>query len=123
MDATIEDTDVAVGDPESVGALAYRLKLADNALVASKRSTIKSVIATARGSSSAPVALSAIACYPLLLSSPLSGGVHRRVRGAAAALASAATPATATRPVSPGLLNPDRPVRHDRRITGLAVTR
>jgi DNA-binding MarR family transcriptional regulator len=41
--ATIEDTDVVVGDPESVGALAYRLKLADNALVARKAAAVKAL--------------------------------------------------------------------------------
>lgn len=36
-------TDIAVGDPESVGALAYRLKLLDNALVASKSAAVRAL--------------------------------------------------------------------------------
>src|ERR1700754_4268426 len=45
MDATIDDTGVGVGvgDPESVGALAYRLKLVDNALVARKSAAVKAL--------------------------------------------------------------------------------
>lgn len=35
--------DVAVGDPESVGALAYRLKLLDNALVARKSAAVRAL--------------------------------------------------------------------------------
>lgn len=43
METAIEGTDVPVGDPESVGALAYRLKLADNALVARKAAAVKAL--------------------------------------------------------------------------------
>jgi MarR family transcriptional regulator, lower aerobic nicotinate degradation pathway regulator len=43
MDATIDHTGVDVGDPESVGALAYRLKLVDNALVARKSAAVKAL--------------------------------------------------------------------------------
>ncbi|PJK19194.1 MarR family winged helix-turn-helix transcriptional regulator [Mycolicibacterium goodii] len=43
MDAAIDDKGVTVGDPESVGALAYRLKLVDNALVARKAAAVKAL--------------------------------------------------------------------------------
>jgi DNA-binding MarR family transcriptional regulator len=38
-----KESSVAVGDPESVGALAYRLKLADNALVARKAAAVRAL--------------------------------------------------------------------------------
>jgi MarR family transcriptional regulator, lower aerobic nicotinate degradation pathway regulator len=38
-----ERSDVAIEDPESVGALAYRLKLLDNALVARKAAAVRAL--------------------------------------------------------------------------------
>ena len=38
-----KEPSVAVGDPQSVGALAYRLKLADNALVARKSAAVRAL--------------------------------------------------------------------------------
>jgi DNA-binding MarR family transcriptional regulator len=43
MNARPDVTDVALGDPESVGALAYRLKLLDNALVARKSAAVRAL--------------------------------------------------------------------------------
>jgi DNA-binding MarR family transcriptional regulator len=43
MSAHPDDTSDTVGDPESVGALAYRLKLADNALVARKAAAVRAL--------------------------------------------------------------------------------
>jgi MarR family transcriptional regulator, lower aerobic nicotinate degradation pathway regulator len=43
MSSPPEDRAEAVGDPESVGALAYRLKLADNALVARKAAAVRAL--------------------------------------------------------------------------------
>jgi DNA-binding MarR family transcriptional regulator len=43
MASLAKEPSVAVGDPESVGALAYRLKLADNALVARKSAAVRAL--------------------------------------------------------------------------------
>jgi DNA-binding MarR family transcriptional regulator len=43
VNAKSRPDDVALGDPESVGALAYRLKLLDNALVARKSAAVRAL--------------------------------------------------------------------------------
>ena len=43
MASLAKEPSVAVGDPQSVGALAYRLKLADNALVARKSAAVRAL--------------------------------------------------------------------------------
>lgn len=43
MQTELDESEVALGDPESVGALAYRLKLLDNALVARKSAAVRAL--------------------------------------------------------------------------------